>query len=85
MAIFFRHDGQKAVRFIRDFLIVDYDDEGIIIGAEVVGCSYLSGRPPIEGDMIWLKSQVIALGCDIESDTLSIQIGFGNNFGQKKF
>jgi uncharacterized protein YuzE len=83
-AINFHRTGHVATHFITDSLIVDYDDDESIIGIEIVGYSYISGRPLAETDFAWLKHQVISLGCDAESDVLSLQIGFGNNAGQKK-
>ncbi len=83
-AINFYFAGHEVTRFVTDSLIVDYDDEESIIGIEIIGYSYISGRPLAEADFVWLKNQVISLGCDSESDVLSLHVRFGNNAGQKK-
>jgi uncharacterized protein YuzE len=83
-AINFHLAGHKATRFVTDSLVVDYDDDQSIVGIEIVGYSCISGRPLAEADFAWLKHQVISLGCDSESDVLSLNIRFGNNVGQKK-
>lgn len=79
----FRCKDESPVRFEDEKVIVDYDEAGSIIAVEILGYSYISGRLPAESDLVWLKDQVLSLGCDEELDVLTLQTAYETNAGQK--
>src|SRR5687768_12169601 len=79
----FRCEDGSPVRFENENVIVDYDETGSIIAVEILGYSYISGKPPTESDLVWLKGKVLSLSCDEELDVLTLQAANETNAGQK--
>lgn len=72
----------EPVRTVEGSVIVDCDDAGII-GIEIIGYSHLSGTSPCADDILAGAENLVSLGCDAESDVVTIQVRFGENKSQK--
>jgi hypothetical protein len=74
---------EAGSRTVREKVIVDFDLDGGLLGIEIIGYSYVAGKPVERSDFDHLSKAGWRISFDPEADAVTIEVDYGDNAGQR--